>query len=187
MVSFLAASCEHICCLVVKLTRYRTPHSDSRLWMSATLAPRYSYSQYSSHSCITVTHCTWYRINTSCCSHWISTEKKHYGFILSDKGQLSRYSDWTTGWTTGVQFSVGAMMEIFFSLPPRPDLFWGPPCLLSNVYGRLPPPPGELKWQGPEADHSLPSSCPCALADHHAMKAYWGSGGIAPLILWPRH
>jgi hypothetical protein len=27
------------------------------------------------------------------------------------------------------------------------------------------------------------SSCPCALTEHHAMKAYWGSGGIAPLIL----
>jgi hypothetical protein len=26
-------------------------------------------------------------------------------------------------------------------------------------------------------------SCPCALTKHHAMKAYWGSGGIAPLIL----
>jgi len=25
------------------------------------------------------------------------------------------------------------------------------------------------------------------LTDHHAMKAYWGSGGIAPLILWPWH
>jgi hypothetical protein len=25
------------------------------------------------------------------------------------------------------------------------------------------------------------------LTKHHAMKAYWGSGGIAPLILWPRH
>jgi hypothetical protein len=24
---------------------------------------------------------------------------------------------------------------------------------------------------------------PCALTKHHAMKAYWGSGGIAPLIL----
>jgi hypothetical protein len=22
---------------------------------------------------------------------------------------------------------------------------------------------------------------------HHAMKVYWGSGGIAPRILWPRH
>jgi hypothetical protein len=27
----------------------------------------------------------------------------------------------------------------------------------------------------------------CALTEHHAMEAYWGSGGIAPLILWPWH
>jgi hypothetical protein len=26
-------------------------------------------------------------------------------------------------------------------------------------------------------------SCPCALTKHHAMKAYWGSGGIDPRIL----
>jgi hypothetical protein len=26
-------------------------------------------------------------------------------------------------------------------------------------------------------------SCPCALTEHHAMKAYWGSGGITPCIL----
>jgi hypothetical protein len=25
--------------------------------------------------------------------------------------------------------------------------------------------------------------CPCALTEHHAMRAYWGSGGIAPRIL----
>jgi hypothetical protein len=25
------------------------------------------------------------------------------------------------------------------------------------------------------------------LIKHHAMKAYWGSGGVAPLILCPRH
>jgi len=31
-------------------------------------------------------------------------------------------------WTTGVQFRVGAMM--FFSSPPRPDRFWGPPNLV---------------------------------------------------------
>jgi hypothetical protein len=31
-------------------------------------------------------------------------------------------------------------------------------------------------------------SCPCALFlnEHHAMKAYWWSRGIAPRILWPR-
>jgi len=27
----------------------------------------------------------------------------------------------------------------------------------------------------------------CALTEHHAMKAYWGIGGTAPLILWPQH
>jgi len=26
-------------------------------------------------------------------------------------------------------------------------------------------------------------SCPCALTEHYAMKAYWGSAGIAPRIL----
>jgi hypothetical protein len=25
------------------------------------------------------------------------------------------------------------------------------------------------------------------LIEHDAMKAYFGSGGISPLILWPRH
>jgi len=30
-------------------------------------------------------------------------------------------------------------------------------------------------------------SIPRALTEHRTMKAYWGSGGIAPLILWPRH
>jgi hypothetical protein len=28
-------------------------------------------------------------------------------------------------------------------------------------------------------------SCPCAWTEHHAMKAYWGIGGIAPRILDP--
>jgi len=32
------------------------------------------------------------------------------------------------------------------------------------------------------------TSCSCALTKHHAMKAYWGTGGIAPLTLdlWTR-
>jgi hypothetical protein len=29
--------------------------------------------------------------------------------------------------------------------------------------------------------------CILCLTKHHAMKAYSGSGGIAPRILWPRH
>jgi hypothetical protein len=28
-------------------------------------------------------------------------------------------------------------------------------------------------------------SLPCALSEHHAMKAYWGSGDLAPRLLWP--
>jgi len=28
---------------------------------------------------------------------------------------------------------------------------------------------------------------PALLPEHHAMNAYWGSGGIVPLILRPRH
>jgi hypothetical protein len=28
---------------------------------------------------------------------------------------------------------------------------------------------------------------PVLLTEHHAMEAYWGSGGTAPLILWPLH
>jgi hypothetical protein len=34
-----------------------------------------------------------------------------------------------------------------------------------------------------KVDPGKGKSCPCALTEHHAMKAYWGSGGIAPLIL----
>jgi len=28
---------------------------------------------------------------------------------------------------------------------------------------------------------------PVLLTEHDVMKAYWGSGGIDPNILWPRH
>jgi hypothetical protein len=43
----------------------------------------------------------------------------------------------------------------FFSSPPRPDRFWGPPSLLSNNYrGRSP----GVKQPGRESDHSPPSS-----------------------------
>jgi hypothetical protein len=34
-------------------------------------------------------------------------------------------------------------------------------------------------------DHAVGKgkSCPCALTEYHAMKAYWGSRGIATLII----
>jgi len=38
---------------------------------------------------------------------------------------------------------------------------------------------------GPRADLDAVDKvrCPCALTEHHAMEAYWGSKGIDPLIL----
>jgi hypothetical protein len=42
------------------------------------------------------------------------------------------------GWTTGVQFPVGAVMG-FFSSPQSPDRLWAPPSLLSDGYRMLLP------------------------------------------------
>jgi hypothetical protein len=48
--------------------------------------------------------------------------------------------------------------------------------------------PAEGRRQGLLFDFHIPvkrikmQSCSCALIEHHAMEAYWGSGGIAPLI-----
>jgi hypothetical protein len=46
--------------------------------------------------------------------------------------------------------------------------------------------PPDHPYHRPVLYHYQNYSCPCALTEHHAMKAYWGSGGIASL-LWPRH
>jgi len=44
-------------------------------------------------------------------------------------------------------------------------------------------------WAWCEYSNDWILSCPYAffLTEHHAMKAYWTSGGMAPLILCPRH
>jgi hypothetical protein len=34
-----------------------------------------------------------------------------------------------------------------------------------------------------EGQYKTGKGCPCALIKHHAIKEYWGNGGIAPLIL----
>jgi hypothetical protein len=53
------------------------------------------------------------------------------------------------------------------------------PCSQKPATGPYPKP----------AESSSPhrSLSPCVLTKHHAMKVYWGSGCIAPLILCPRH
>jgi hypothetical protein len=40
----------------------------------------------------------------------------------------------------------------------------------------------------PPCTYALKSKViPVLLTEHDAVKEYWGSGGVAPLILWPRH
>jgi len=58
---------------------------------------------------------------------------------------------YSTGLTTRVPFPAGAMMVYFFSSPPRPDRFWGPPRLLSNGYRERFS--AVVKRPGREADH----------------------------------
>jgi len=61
------------------------------------------------------------------------------------------YDKW---YSTGL--SVGNGWE-FFSSPPRPDLFWGPPSLQSNGYQGASFAEG-VKRPGREADHSPTSN-----------------------------
>ena len=63
--------------------------------------------------------------------------------------QLSRYSDWATGWTVWDRIPVATRFSA------RPDQHWGPPRLLYNGYRVFPG--GKVR---PEraADHSPPSS-----------------------------
>jgi hypothetical protein len=80
----------------------------------------------------------------------------------------------------------------FFSSPPRPNRLWSPSSLLSNGYqvalylG--------VKWQGREADHSLPSSAEVKNAWGHtstpqyAFMARWSvkaQGQLYPFIYKP--
>jgi len=48
------------------------------------------------------------------------------------------------GWAVGLQFPTGSVMGFFFSSPPQPHRFWGPPSLLSSGYrGGAPFPRGK--------------------------------------------
>jgi hypothetical protein len=77
------------------------------------------------------------------------------------------------------------IIQYIRSYPPYPEDF--PP---SATWGRAMP-----WWQGThltwnitvQLKQTLKYSCSCALSEHRAIKACWGSGGIAPLIPWRRH
>jgi hypothetical protein len=44
------------------------------------------------------------------------------------------------------------------------------------------------RWSWPVLTISMLLKVKLSLCSkHHTMKAYWGDGGIAPLIIWPRH
>jgi len=47
-----------------------------------------------------------------------------------------------------------------------------------------------IRAEYPKRTHSTSSYmvvCASVLTEHNAMNVYWGSGGIAPLIIWPWH
>jgi len=69
-----------------------------------------------------------------------------YSPLILWAGELSRYSDWATGWT--VRASNPVRGEIFRTCPDRP---WGPPSLLYNGYWVF---PGVKERPGCDADHS---------------------------------
>jgi hypothetical protein len=45
----------------------------------------------------------------------------------------------------------------------------------------------KLRVQWPNRSLHKGKVVPVLLTKHHAMKAYWGNGGISTRILWPRH
>jgi hypothetical protein len=70
--------------------------------------------------------------------------------------------------------------------PAHPTWFYHPNYIWWSVHVMNPPamhfsslPPLPPSW--------VKVTLPLCLIKYHAMKAYWGSGGIAPRILWPRH
>jgi hypothetical protein len=70
--------------------------------------------------------------------------------------QLSRYSNWVTGWTTVKSCFDSRQGMRYYSSPKRQDKLWGPPSLLFNGYqGHF---PRELSARDTEANHSCPRS-----------------------------
>jgi len=53
---------------------------------------------------------------------------------------------------------------------------------MSHLFGKK-----ETLWVIGKGKVKVKLSLCCYLTEHHVMKAYWESGGIAPHILWPQH
>jgi hypothetical protein len=68
-----------------------------------------------------------------------------------------------------------------------PPKRWSPTTTLHDVTIHHPEDGGSMNLRNvgilPQYYTASPKNCPCALTEHHAMKAYWRSGGIAPRIL----
>jgi hypothetical protein len=128
----------------------------------------------------------------------------------------SKESKSETHYGTCQFFMVSGGWEFFSSPPRPYRLWVPPGILSSGYLGALsagvkwpgreadhsPPASAEVKntWRFTSAPkltgHTLcvndcfwnmfTATLPVLLSEHYAMKAYWGSVGIAPLIIWPR-
>jgi hypothetical protein len=126
--------------LTVKVGQCRTQHAVStELWTWFTIASKSHLSPSSLSSSPTVSVLYEYLSgNVDLRQHTLSVHKgsKPWGSNPVDivrvcHSALSQYTDYTSGWTTGVN-SGWKKLRNFSSSPPRPDRLWGPPILLSN-------------------------------------------------------
>jgi hypothetical protein len=82
------------------------------------------------------------------CRYGVQTPNLLYRFMVRES------RDSSVVWM--IAGSIPCSSWEFFSSPPRPDRFWGPPSLLSDGYQGLFL--LGVKWPGRESDHSPPSS-----------------------------
>jgi hypothetical protein len=118
---------------------------------------------------------------------------KFWFFLVTANVTSLQYSDYATSWTTGLRFLA---REGYFSLRHRVQTGTGahPASCLMGTRGLFP----WGKAAGREADRfaEIKNAWSCTatppyvfmawcsvLTEHHAMKTYWGSGGIALRIV----
>jgi hypothetical protein len=73
-----------------------------------------------------------------------------------------------------IRFCLEWVWQTWWSCPRMSECYWSSVATLPLVVLRVSPPLVKVKLF-------------LFLTKHHAMKAYWRSGGIPPRILWPRH